>query len=114
MYHGCTDTNVTEYFRSKKIFVFFCGLSWKPLLNILCSSLNDACTNQCPDEFSEDLLSAHESELDRMRGFYQDNKEIFDLLQKRDKLWQQQVELDVRTKTLLHTAMYEWIVHLTR
>jgi protein regulator of cytokinesis 1 len=46
------------------------------------------------DEFSEDLLSAHESELDRMRGFYQDNKEIFDLLQKRDKLWQQQVELD--------------------
>ncbi|CAI8041453.1 Protein regulator of cytokinesis 1 [Geodia barretti] len=46
------------------------------------------------DEFSEDLLSAHESELDRMRGFYQDNKEIFDLLQKREKLWQQQIELD--------------------
>ena len=49
------------------------------------------------DDFSEDLLSAHESELDRMRGFYQDHKEIFQLLEKREKLWQQQLELDVRS-----------------
>lgn len=51
-----------------------------------------------PDDFSEDLLSAHESELDRMRGFYQDNKDIFELLEKRDRLWQQQLELDVRSR----------------
>lgn len=48
------------------------------------------------DDFSEDLLSAHESELDRMRGFYQDNREIFEQVQKRERLWQQQLELDVR------------------
>lgn len=52
------------------------------------------------DDFSEDLLSAQESEVDRMKGFYQDNKDIFDLLEKRDKFRQQQVELDVRNKTL--------------
>ena len=58
------------------------------------------------EEFSEDLLSAHESELDRMRGFFQDNKDIFDLLQKRDKLWQQQVDLDVsKTTNTLHTFL---------
>ena len=51
------------------------------------------------DEFSEDLLSAHESEVDRMKGFYQDNREIFELLQKRQKLWQQQTDLDVRKWT---------------
>lgn len=56
------------------------------------------------DEFGEDLLSAHESELDRMRGIYQDNKDIFDLLQKRDKFWEQQIELDVRQ--ILYIVMH--------
>jgi len=36
------------------------------------------------DDFSEDLLSAHESELDRIRGFYADNKEVFRLVEKRE------------------------------
>lgn len=63
-----------------------------------CLTCNGYCTSV--DDFSEDLLSAHESEVDRMRGFYQDNKEIFELLEKRDKLWQQQLELDVRNKVV--------------
>ena len=48
------------------------------------------------DDFSEELLSAHESELDRMKGFYQDNLEVFQMIRKRDKLWHQQLDLDVR------------------
>jgi len=39
------------------------------------------------DDFSEDLLSVHESELDRIRGFYADNKEVFRLVEKRESLW---------------------------
>ena len=53
----------------------------------LCCSLSE--------DFSEDLLSAHESELDRTRGFYQDNKDVFEMVEKRQKLWRQQMEMDV-------------------
>ena len=49
------------------------------------------------EDFSEDLLSAHESELDRMRGFYKDNKDVFEMVEKRQKLWNQQMEMDVCT-----------------
>ena len=45
--------------------------------------------------FDDDLLSAHESELDRMRGFYQDNLDIFKLIKKREALFQQHCELEV-------------------
>lgn len=45
--------------------------------------------------FDDDLLSAHESELDRMRGFYQDNLEIFKLVKKREALFQQHCDLEV-------------------
>ena len=49
------------------------------------------------EDFSDDLLSAHESELDRMRGFYKDNKDVFEMVEKRQKLWNQQMEMDVCT-----------------
>ena len=45
--------------------------------------------------FDDDLLSAHESELDRMQGFYQDNLDIFKLIKKREDLYQQHCELEV-------------------
>ena len=47
------------------------------------------------DDFSEDLLSAHESELDRIRGFYADNKEVFRLVEKRESLWDKMQEFEV-------------------
>ena len=47
------------------------------------------------DDFTDDLLSAHESELDRMRGFYKDNEDIYKLVQKREQLWQKFVQLEV-------------------
>ena len=45
--------------------------------------------------FDDDLLSAHESELDRMRGFYQDNLDTFELVKKREDLYRQYLELEV-------------------
>ncbi|XP_019849406.1 PREDICTED: protein regulator of cytokinesis 1-like isoform X1 [Amphimedon queenslandica] len=48
------------------------------------------------DDFTEDNLSAHESELDKMRGFYADNNEIFKLVEKRESLWDQKIEMDNR------------------
>lgn len=45
--------------------------------------------------FDDDLLSAHESELDRMHGFYRDNMDIFKLVKKREELFKQYCELEV-------------------
>ena len=47
------------------------------------------------DDYTDDMLSAHESELDRMRGFYQDNQDIFKLMEKRENLWKKFLELEV-------------------
>lgn len=47
------------------------------------------------DEYTEDVLSAHESELDRMRGFYSDNADLFKLVEKRQSLWGQKLEFEV-------------------
>lgn len=59
------------------------------------------------DDYTDDLLSAHESELDRMRGFYKDNEDIFKLVQKRENLWKKFLELEVlchSSKYLLHPS----------
>ncbi len=53
------------------------------------------------DKFDDDLLSVHESELDRMRGFYQDNLEIFKLIKTREDMFQQYCALEV-----CDTALY--------
>lgn len=45
--------------------------------------------------FDDDMLSAHESELDRMRGFYHDNLDIYKLIKKREALFEQYCELEV-------------------
>lgn len=47
------------------------------------------------DDYTDDSLSAHESELDKMRGFFADNNEIFKLIEKRESLWQQKIDMDV-------------------
>lgn len=55
--------------------------------------------------FNEDVLSAHESEVDRVRGFYQDNAEIFKLIQKREAMFHQYCELEVCIHVVLNTHM---------
>ena len=53
------------------------------------------CIFSIVDEFTDDSLSAHESELDRMRGFYADNVEVFKLVEKRETMWKQKLEMEV-------------------
>ena len=59
------------------------------------------------DVFDDDALSAHESELDRMKGFYSDNEEIFKLIEKREKLWGKYLEFEVKIHTLV---VQQWAV----
>lgn len=47
------------------------------------------------DDYTDDMLSAHESELDRMKGFYKDNQDVFKLVEKREHLWKRFLELEV-------------------
>lgn len=47
--------------------------------------------------FNDDALSAHESELDRMRGFYIDNSAVFKLVSKREKLWKQWLDFESKS-----------------
>ena len=52
------------------------------------------------DDYTDDLLNAHESELDRMRGFYKDNEDVYKLVQKRENLWKKFLELEVLSSTI--------------
>lgn len=47
------------------------------------------------DKFDDDALSAHDSELDRMKGFYSDNEDVYKLIEKREKLWSKHLEFEV-------------------
>lgn len=62
--------------------------------------------------YNDDLLSAHESELDRMRGFHQDNLEIFKLVQKREDLFKQHLELEVSVSA--HISIMPVVLSLKR
>ncbi len=47
------------------------------------------------DSYGEDVLGDLESELDRMNGFYRDNKDLFQKVEKREKMWTHYQELVV-------------------
>jgi len=46
--------------------------------------------------FNDDLLSMHESEVDRMRGYYKDNAAIYEHIAKREAMFNQLCEVEVR------------------
>ena len=47
------------------------------------------------EDYSDDSLSAHESELDRVKGFYEDHKDIFKLIDKREEMWTKMLNFEV-------------------
>lgn len=47
------------------------------------------------DDYSDDALSAHESELDKMKGFFEDHKDIFKLIDKREEMWSKMLQFEV-------------------
>ncbi|XP_043467957.1 protein regulator of cytokinesis 1-like [Leptopilina heterotoma] len=46
--------------------------------------------------YTEDLLTLHELEAEKLRKFYKANKKIYDLLEERENLWEKMKELDQR------------------
>ncbi len=43
------------------------------------------------DDYRDDILGDLESELDRMNGFYRDNEELFQKVEKRETMWAQYI-----------------------
>ncbi|XP_012286860.1 protein regulator of cytokinesis 1 isoform X2 [Orussus abietinus] len=48
--------------------------------------------------YTDDLLSLHELEVERLQNFYESNKTIFELLTEREHLWEKIKELEQRSK----------------
>lgn len=48
--------------------------------------------------FTEDTLTLHEIELERVKKFYDDNHAIYELLDKRDDLWEQFRDIERRAE----------------
>jgi hypothetical protein len=46
-------------------------------------------------------LELHEKELEKMRAYYKDHMLVLDLMAKRDKLWHEMLEFEVRTFLIL-------------
>ncbi|KAH8406661.1 hypothetical protein KR222_001944, partial [Zaprionus bogoriensis] len=53
-------------------------------------------SNYYSDWYSEDLLELHELELDDLRSYYNDNKEIFDLFANRGDIWTRMEALEAK------------------
>ena len=53
------------------------------------------CDSFSSEDYSDDALSAHESELDKMKGFYEDHKDIFKLIDKREDMWSKMLQFEV-------------------
>jgi protein regulator of cytokinesis 1 len=48
------------------------------------------------DVYDENTLGEHESELDRMKGFYRDHIDLLKLITKREDLWKKMLEAEAR------------------
>ncbi|KAH8356854.1 hypothetical protein KR200_004319 [Drosophila serrata] len=53
-------------------------------------------SNYYNDWYNEDLLELHELELDDLKSFYENNKEIFDLYESRAELWARMEALEAK------------------
>ena len=54
--------------------------------------------SQYSSDFTEELLEKHEAEVAKLKKYFLDNKEIFDKVSQRQKIWNQFVELERRSK----------------
>ena len=49
-------------------------------------------------EFNEELLERHEQEVAKMKGYFEENKELFTKVSQRQQVWGQFMELERRKK----------------
>lgn len=48
------------------------------------------------DVFTEETLSEHEHQVATVNNFYEENKEMFKLVEKRETLWNKKIDFEVR------------------
>lgn len=48
------------------------------------------------ENFSEEALAIHEHQVEVMRNYYQENNQIFKLVEKRENMWNKLLEFEVR------------------
>ncbi|KAK7508500.1 hypothetical protein BaRGS_00000066 [Batillaria attramentaria] len=48
----------------------------------------------CDENYTEELLEVHEQELQKMRDYYEQHREVLSLLEKREKLWSEMLEFE--------------------
>ncbi len=54
--------------------------------------------NDCvPDNFTEELLEKHDSEVQTVRQYYEDHQEILEKVSRRQQLWLEFLEFEVRS-----------------
>ena len=58
------------------------------------------------DDYSDGALSAHESELERMKKFFEDHKDVFRLIDKREKMKSKMIQFEVHI-IITHNVFYE-------
>ena len=62
------------------------------------------------DVYTEETLADHEHQVASMKSYYNDNKELFKLVDKREALWKKKIEFEVLSNSvflfLLKTSFY--------
>ena len=56
---------------------------------------NVCCFNKFSDNFTEELLALHEHQVEVMKNYYDGNKEIFKLVERRETLFKTMEEFEV-------------------
>jgi hypothetical protein len=51
--------------------------------------------------YTEESLNLHEHQIRVLRGFYEDNKAIFKLVEKREMMWKRLMEFEVKCPAIL-------------
>ena len=54
------------------------------------------CFLSITDDFTEELLEQHDQQLALVKAYYEDNKEIIELVKKREEMWKKMLEFEVR------------------
>jgi len=58
------------------------------------------------DVFTEDTLSEHEHQVTTVKNFYEENKEMFKLVEKRESLWTKKIEFEVWPRLIFYLPFF--------
>ena len=63
--------------------------------------LINACIALCfSEDYNEDLLAAHEEEVQKVKDYYHDFQTVLEMVAKRQKLWNEMIEFEVSIESI--------------